>query len=495
MSERNVKDYGAVGDGVHDDAPNIQAALNAGPGTIFFPAGTYLVGSTLTLALNQQLVGASVSGSGVVGATLQATAALNTANGYVLQYQSALTGTRDEDAGLEVRELTIAGKNGLQLNRSGDYATVFSQQAHIKSVRLQHVTFLGAYGSSVDPNYDKPTAPTQAELDGYGVGFRAAKLFDSVIDQCRFEDFGCAVRFDGCDINTIRDCRMSSNARHFYSYAHDTYGSQNRLEHNDLLAGHRVGHVYLDAARWHTISDNYFETYGPAGTYIKTAADLGTLIYANRFDNPAKDGSAPTALSFDPAYGLRVVYNRWNPSAPTAPVEVLHTNWAVSQPVLGVWKDNIDNMPVPNAPAVLSSEFNPYVFSPYNLGLAQELGGVVTSAFPFVQSLALGRWAVRSDVSSLLFSFPLRDQGHRSFLLRYTGRRLTPAGGYHLVSYLEGGTSVPLVSGYLGFTGTPTVETRTEQITLPSTARLTGAIHIELVTTEVEYAQVELVPQ
>ena len=43
----NVKDWGAYGDGVHDDTAAIQAALNeigrAGGGTVFFPDGTYLV--------------------------------------------------------------------------------------------------------------------------------------------------------------------------------------------------------------------------------------------------------------------------------------------------------------------------------------------------------------------------------------------------------------------------------------------------------------------
>lgn len=44
----NVKDYGAAGDGVTDDAAAIQSALNAGAGKlVYFPAGTYLVGTTL----------------------------------------------------------------------------------------------------------------------------------------------------------------------------------------------------------------------------------------------------------------------------------------------------------------------------------------------------------------------------------------------------------------------------------------------------------------
>ncbi|MEN8128484.1 MAG: glycosyl hydrolase family 28-related protein, partial [Planctomycetota bacterium] len=56
----NVKDYGAVGDGVSDDFAAIDSAFSAaGSGdTIYFPAGTYLVSSTLySLGNNKRVVG------------------------------------------------------------------------------------------------------------------------------------------------------------------------------------------------------------------------------------------------------------------------------------------------------------------------------------------------------------------------------------------------------------------------------------------------------
>ncbi|AWD93049.1 tailspike protein [Bacillus phage vB_BceM-HSE3] len=54
--EINVKNYGAVGDGVHDDAPAIQQALRiaktSGAVTVIIPEGTYLVRSRLIIYKN-----------------------------------------------------------------------------------------------------------------------------------------------------------------------------------------------------------------------------------------------------------------------------------------------------------------------------------------------------------------------------------------------------------------------------------------------------------
>lgn len=50
---RSVRDFGAVGDGIADDAAAISAAINAMPpagGRLYFPAGVYRIGSTVTLS-------------------------------------------------------------------------------------------------------------------------------------------------------------------------------------------------------------------------------------------------------------------------------------------------------------------------------------------------------------------------------------------------------------------------------------------------------------
>jgi hypothetical protein len=54
----NVLDYGAVGNGVADDTAEIQAALTAGAGrAVYFPGGTYLISSTLTVPADTTVTG------------------------------------------------------------------------------------------------------------------------------------------------------------------------------------------------------------------------------------------------------------------------------------------------------------------------------------------------------------------------------------------------------------------------------------------------------
>lgn len=77
---RNVKDFGAKGDGVHDDSPAIQAAINyangkvirgnttfsqygtlGGPALVYIPSGTYLLRSEIYGAVDTMVMGDPIS--------------------------------------------------------------------------------------------------------------------------------------------------------------------------------------------------------------------------------------------------------------------------------------------------------------------------------------------------------------------------------------------------------------------------------------------------
>lgn len=65
----NVKDFGATGNGTTDDTAAISAAISALPangGTVYFPAGTYKVSSTISITAFQRLLGAGVNATQIV---------------------------------------------------------------------------------------------------------------------------------------------------------------------------------------------------------------------------------------------------------------------------------------------------------------------------------------------------------------------------------------------------------------------------------------------
>lgn len=55
----DVRDFGAVGDGVADDTPAIQSALDSGIGLVYFPTGIYLCTSSLEVSRNTTVFGAA----------------------------------------------------------------------------------------------------------------------------------------------------------------------------------------------------------------------------------------------------------------------------------------------------------------------------------------------------------------------------------------------------------------------------------------------------
>lgn len=63
----NVKDFGAVGNGLADDTSAVKAAIEAAPaggGAVFFPAGSYLLKDRLVVARKQLVLRCAYEGAG-----------------------------------------------------------------------------------------------------------------------------------------------------------------------------------------------------------------------------------------------------------------------------------------------------------------------------------------------------------------------------------------------------------------------------------------------
>lgn len=123
-TQRSVKDYGAVGDGVTDDSSAITAAVAEG-GTVYFPDGVYLVNTAIPLLSNTELIlspGATV----LRGANIKAL--------FYTDWSETTTGYGG------VQNLVIRGG-------CLDMGTGFSQGGfpvgliHASNIRIQDVTF------------------------------------------------------------------------------------------------------------------------------------------------------------------------------------------------------------------------------------------------------------------------------------------------------------------------------------------------------------------
>jgi len=136
----SVKDFGAVGDGVADDTAAIQAALDSltsNGGTIYMPAGNYLISSTLLLTKEgTTLLGAGSGSNNIIinGATRITATHIN---GPALRIKAIgcsireLTVTSDD-----TRYATSAGSNYGILTEADDNPTSLSNKFSIYKVRV-----------------------------------------------------------------------------------------------------------------------------------------------------------------------------------------------------------------------------------------------------------------------------------------------------------------------------------------------------------------------
>jgi hypothetical protein len=129
----NVRDYGAIGDGVADDTAAIEAAFTAGSGHIYFPPGTYLYNGT----------GLDGTVCRITGNGYNTVIALG-ASSYLLQPTGALNW-------LDLRDLDILGGKGV-IKHTGTGTDTNSVKV-IKNCRMIGYTECAIATESVDSPY------------------------------------------------------------------------------------------------------------------------------------------------------------------------------------------------------------------------------------------------------------------------------------------------------------------------------------------------------
>lgn len=110
-----------------------------------------------------------------------------------------------------------------------------------------------------------------------GYGICASKMFDSTIARCRITGFSIGILLHGCDINQVCDNRVVAFSTYgILDQSAQTFGSQNEIRHNDIVASAGSTAIYIKSTSVHArIYDNYMEALSTGCTGFVDISRIG----------------------------------------------------------------------------------------------------------------------------------------------------------------------------------------------------------------------------
>jgi hypothetical protein len=246
----SVTDFGAVGNGVTDDAAAIQAAINyvvsAGGGRVYFNEGVYLIGSALIATKGVVLDGKSrtdVSSNTNGGGVLTARPTIywgGTAGGYMYTVRPATVGdcvwgggsvdiewNGGDSAAVavhlnntkyavfdgKVRQVTFAG---VLVNSQSGSVTNFSMKNHVRSLEFVYgvaAACQNAHGLSLGGNASTVPATQQYVGDVSGLVYNGALVNIAETDNAQFQSVHASVEAGGtgCAVNIVNAGAQAAN--------------------------------------------------------------------------------------------------------------------------------------------------------------------------------------------------------------------------------------------------------------------------------------------
>jgi parallel beta-helix repeat protein len=309
----NVKDFGAVGDGVADDTAAIQAAIDSGAHKVYIPSGAYLVDSLSTVN-NMELYG---SGQSILKLFGSATVALRSVGDNVSIHRLSfdLDDVTDSvainDAGGENVSITNCKfydhTIALNLNSSGNwirfinnevyrggYGVLVNSSASGSDLLVSNNVFNGGnlavnrdaieinlptgtfphinISDNLIKNYDAGSASS-----GFGVGMAGAKyvtVANNVIENCGYQGIHLEDECEHCNVigNVVSNTGGGTNApadttQHSGIWVAETYFSNisNNIVYNSVGSGIKLTgatvsrHCKIDGNQCYDNGDNGIE--------------------------------------------------------------------------------------------------------------------------------------------------------------------------------------------------------------------------------------------
>ncbi|MFC1410925.1 glycosyl hydrolase family 28-related protein [Streptacidiphilus sp. N1-12] len=213
----NVRDYGAVGDGKHDDTAQIQSALNAvtAGGVVYFPNGVYEISAPLVVTVaGTKLVGDKASTGYSAGGSNQTT--IDALPGFTGAAMLQVSGVPD----FAMRDLTVHGTNttgttvGVSLTGAGS--------CMIENVLVGRTAGDGFFVQGNNPVVMRQVGVWHAGASsGAGYGFNLQAITDSWYTDCLSS--GCQTagwNIQGGDNSTWIGCRAEDGPGYGFHF-HD----------------------------------------------------------------------------------------------------------------------------------------------------------------------------------------------------------------------------------------------------------------------------------
>ena len=232
----NVLDYGAVGNGTTDDTAAIQAAINSltSGGAVQFPSGTYLISSTIVVAIN--------------GITLQGTNGLAFWNGVSFVYEGGSVilkkSTMTTDAikcanvlNLLIANIAVSGQTG----NTGDGIYIPSGQRAI----LQNVSVAKMGGSGI--RIGAKSTESYSNANGWQMN-SVTSMYNGVHGVYLYDQINpTAPNANGGLVNGLTVQGNASNGLHIENAMYNTFNglwSENNTGYGVSLIGMATSGIY-----------------------------------------------------------------------------------------------------------------------------------------------------------------------------------------------------------------------------------------------------------
>jgi len=237
----SVKDYGAVGNGTHDDTSAIQAAINALPstgGTVYIPDGTYLIDTTRRINLRSLMLLKMSSGAVLKAKTSSAKRA------YIL-YLNGKNNVEIAGGQLVGERETHHYASGTTDEWNHGISIINSNHVTVRDLRVAKCTGDGICigGGAADVVIDNVVS-TGNRRQGLSItNCRNIKVYDSEFSYTHGTSPECGIDIEpdsgySCYDVHIENCRFNNNAKYginIWKNVSNVTVTRNVLEHNGSL--------------------------------------------------------------------------------------------------------------------------------------------------------------------------------------------------------------------------------------------------------------------